>query len=131
MRALAFLAANVGRVVTAPGGYGGQCVDLLNLFLLDVQGQPEIHANAVDWRNARIAGMRWVENSPTNSPPAWSIVVWSQYAPHGIGVYGHIALAVSADGLTLVTFDQNWPDGAPCSLIVHDYGGVVGWHERI
>jgi|SRR5579871_4584289 len=129
MRLLAFVQLNLGIYVTAPGGDGGQCVDLANLFLIDVHGAPEIHANAIDWRQHTIGGMKWVANGPTNSPPAGAIVVWGPYAPWGIGPYGHIAVALIADGLSLITFDQNWPDGAPCQLTLHDYGGVLGWFE--
>ncbi len=127
MRLLSFVRLNRGRVVQAPGGLGGQCVDLTNLYLVDVWAKPEIHANAVDWPRAAIQGMTWEPNAPANSPPTGSIVIWGPYAPHGIGVFGHIAVALVADAMDLITFDQNWPDGAPCQLTMHDYGGVIGW----
>jgi hypothetical protein len=129
MRTLAFVRANLGRVVQAPAGFGGQCVDLANIYLLDVWAKPEIHANAVDWQSARIQGMTWEPNGPANHPPLGSIVVWRPYAPHGIGIFGHIAIALTADAMDLVTFDQNWAEGSPCAFVLHDYGGVAGWHR--
>lgn len=127
MRTLAFLRSVLGRVVMAPGGLGGQCVDLANLYLIEVWGKPEIHANAADWQHAAVQGMTWERNAPANHPPAGAIVVWGPYAPHGIGVFGHIAVCLTADTMDLVTLDQNWPDGAPCRMTLHDYGGVIGW----
>lgn len=127
MRAIAFVRLNIGRFVTAPGGLGGQCVDLTNLYLVEVWAKAEIHANAVDWQHAAIGGMTWERNAPANHPPPGAIVVWGPYPPHGIGVFGHIAVCLTADSMDLITFDQNWPDGAPCRFTLHDYGGVVGW----
>ena len=43
------------------------------------------------------------------------------------GVFGHIAIALAADPMALLTFDQNWPEGSPSALTLHDYGGVLGW----
>lgn len=127
MRFLAFVRLYRGRLVQAPGGLGGQCVDLINVYLLDVWSKPEIHANAVDWAQRTIQGMTWEPNGPANHPPTGAIVVWRQYAPSGIGINGHIAVCIAADAMDLVTFDQNWPEGSSCQFVLHDYGGVVGW----
>lgn len=127
LRTLQFVSANLGKHVQSPGGLGGQCVDLTNLYLMDVVVSPQVHANAVDWRNAKITEMHWVDNTPANNPPFGAIVVWQEYAPHGIGVNGHIAIVVQSDENSLVTCDQNWLDNAPVSLVLHDYGGVLGW----
>lgn len=129
MRVLDFVARYHGQYLTAPGGAGRQCVDLANQYLIDVWGLAEVHANAVDWPHAQIAGWRWTANSPANAPGLSALVVWGPYAAHEIGVFGHIALALAANTATLITFDQNWPDGSPCMLTVHDYGGVLGWWE--
>lgn len=128
MKLLDFVARYNGQFLTAPGGIGGQCVDLSNQYLIDVLSDQPVRANAIDWRLASIVGMRWVANTPTNAPPAGALVVWKEYAPHGIGQYGHIALALVSDTNHLITFDQDWPIGSPCALTLHDYGGVLGWH---
>lgn len=127
MRLMQFVRAMLGRHVQAPGGLGGQCVDLVNLYLADVVGAPLVHANAADWRNDAVKGMRWVGNTPDNAPGTGCIVVWTAYAPHGIGSAGHIALALVADPNDFVSLDQNWPDGAGVTFQLHDYGGVAGW----
>lgn len=131
MSALTFAERHVGTVVTAPGGQGGQCVDLANLYLFEEYRLPHVWANAYDWRNASIKGFRWVQNSPTNWPVIGSLAVWGYYPPHGIARDGHIALVMVADSMRLLTFDQNWPDGEGCLFNVHDYGGVIGWHAPL
>jgi hypothetical protein len=124
-----FIGKHNGQYVTAPGGYGGQCVDLCNVFLIEERHQQPVRANAIDWSHVTIPGMSWVANSPSNFPPPGSIVVWGEYPPHGIGPYGHVAVSVLADGMNVLSFDQNYPSGTPCHLQYHDYGGVLGWHK--
>jgi len=40
---------------------------------------------------------------------------------------GHIALVLTADNLHILSADQNWPVGAPVSLVLHGYSGCLGW----
>lgn len=127
MNLLGFCKAHNGHFVTAVAGIGKQCVDLANLYLLEVRGQPHVFANAVDWQMARIIGFKFEPNGPLNSPDAGALVIWGPFSPHDIGTVGHIAVCVAANSMVLLTFDQDWPLGAPCSLTLHDYGGVVGW----
>lgn len=126
---VAFITRWRGQPCNFPGGAGGQCVDLANEYLQDVWKHAPQHRNAVDWAGIALPGMRWLANSPTNTPPAGSLVVWGPYAKEEIGGFGHIAIAVYAEVMELLTFDQNWPEGSPCSLVTHDYGGVLGWHR--
>lgn len=127
---LEFAASFQGRRVTAPGGLGGQCVDLANLWLVAC-GYSPVRANAAVWATATLAGWRWTANTPTNFPGAGAIVVWRGDVPAlGIGPYGHIAVAIEADQWTLVTVDQDWPPGAGVALVAHDYTGVAGWWTR-
>lgn len=123
-----FMAARIGKRVTAPGGDGGQCVDLANLYLQLVLRLPLERLNAVDWRHVTLRGHRWVANAPTNSPSAGDIVVWGEDARVGTGPFGHIAIAVLASPLRLLSVDQNWPEGSPVALRWHNYDGVLGWH---
>jgi len=116
-------------VVTAPGGLGGTCVDLANTYLLEVMHQPHIWADACQWKNATIKGMGWRDNHPTNYPSIGSLVVWCKNNNVAVGAAGHIALVIAADIMSLITFDQNWPPGSPCRLLVHSYSGIVGWHQ--
>jgi len=129
MRTLAFVQAHIGSYLTAPGGAGRQCVDLVNVYLVDAFRQLPIQRNGVDWSTVSVPGFTWTPNTPLNAPPVGSLVVWGPYAKHSISEYGHIALALVADTMTLLTFDQDWPIGAACQLTLHDYGGVLGWHQ--
>ena len=127
---LELVAHRLGQVVTAPGGLGGECVDWTNVYLESL-GRPLIHANAIEWSRLEVKGFAWTANTPYNAPTLGSLVVWREWSLHSIGPSGHIAIAIAADNLVLVTVDQNWPDGAPVRLVVHDYGGVLGWHRPL
>lgn len=131
MDTLGFVNKHLQAFATAPGGVGKQCVDLVNLYLIERWGRPPVRLNAVDWRSASIDGYQWTANSPDNSPSIGDLVVWGPYAPLGVGPYGHIALCLLADSSHIVSFDQDWPFGAPCSLQLHGYGGVLGWQRLL
>jgi hypothetical protein len=124
-----FISDHLGDTVTAPGGIGGQCVDLTNVYLIEERRLTPLRLNARDWAKVTIANAHWVPNAASNFPSAGDIVVWHPYPPFGIGVFGHIAVAVAADDMHLITVDQDWPIGAPCSIVRHTYGGVAGWHH--
>src|ERR1700736_4936272 len=101
------IATHIGRKVTYPGGLGGQCVDLVEVWAAAL-GKRAIPGNAVDLLSrANTRDWRVVHNAPTNAPGAGSIVVWG-YAPLvGVGYYGHTAISLAADAIHLVTFDQS------------------------
>jgi hypothetical protein len=125
---LDWAAARLGSLVKAPGGVGGECVDLANLWLL-ANGVPAVRANAADWARA-LAGLGWTRNGPDNFPRQGDIVVWrADVFAHGIGPFGHIAVCLVATPNKLLTVDQDWPVGAPVALTIHDYVGVAGWHS--
>lgn len=124
---LEFAAARIGRHVASPGGEGGQCVDLVELWAI-AEGRTPIPGNAVDlFTNASAAQWRKVANGPTNFPQPRDIVVWGPSRAVGIGVDGHTAVCLAADSMWLLSLDQNWPEGAPVSVVLHTYAGVVGW----
>ncbi len=125
---LAFMNQSLGKTLTAPGGLGGRCVDLINVYLMLCFGLPHVWLNAVDWQHVSLAGWSWVPNGPSNYPLDRAIVVWGATPAHAIGTDGHIALSVDADASFLLTMDQNWPTGAPVQIVEHDYIGVLGWH---
>lgn len=129
MHTLDFVRLHNGRYLTAPGGVGNQCVDLINVYLAERWGLTPVRLNAVDWKGATIHGYIWTPNGPDNSPELGSLVVWQQTFSVGVGPYGHIALAIQADANNLISFDQDWPLNAPCRLTPHTYEGVVGWHR--
>ncbi|MBV9720278.1 MAG: CHAP domain-containing protein [Candidatus Eremiobacteraeota bacterium] len=131
MSMAAFVYQVYGERVTAPGALGGQCVDLIDLYLGAIYNIPPRRANAVDWPTQALPEHAWVPNTPTNAPDLGDIVVWGPDAALGIGNYGHVAIAFLADEYELITFDQNWPSGSPCDLVLHSYNGVLGWFHHV
>lgn len=127
MSPLAFAMRNLGHAVQAPGGIGGECVDLANLYLLAL-GYPHVYRNAADWSGIVLPGFKWQANSPTNYPGSGDVVVWHSDGPAGIGVNGHIAIVLAADAMQLLTLDQNWSVRS-VTLQLHSYAGVAGWHH--
>ena len=121
-----FIAAYNGHRVTAPGGDGGQCVDLTELWRLSL-GMTRIFRNASGFIGFPIAGMEWIPNTPTNMPLPGDVVVW---AANPSMPYGHIDIAV--DEITVMTFrglDQNWPLNSPVHLQQHGYWDIAGWQR--
>jgi hypothetical protein len=127
MTPLTFASRHLGQIVQSRGGLGGECVDLVNLWLQEARGLPGVQANAVDWRNVTLPGYIWVPNTAYDFPPEGAIAVWGRDATAGTGPFGHIALALAADNLHLLSFDQNWPTGDACRFVLHVYAGVLGW----
>lgn len=122
----------VGKRLTAPGGLGGQCVDLCNVYLL-ARGLSAVRRNASGWwLPGAVEGCEWEPNGPLNAPACGDIVVWRGNVPARlIGPDGHVAIALAADGATLLTLDQNWAGATVAALEWHDYVGVAGWwHPR-
>jgi hypothetical protein len=125
-----FVAKWDGKRITAPGGLGGECVDLANEAGLELYGFPHEWKNAIDWyNNFDAAHFDRVANNPNDAnqlPPAGSFVVWGpgpQTGPNG----QHIDLVISTGTQTFVGFDQNWPIGANAHHVVHSYAGILGW----
>jgi hypothetical protein len=123
-----FVAKYDGVRITAPGGIGGQCVDLANEYILEVFGFPHEWKNAVEWFGFDPAHFDWVHNNPADLnqiPPRGSIMVWAAAAWNGN--LGHIDVVLSAGPQNFVGFDQNWPLGANAHHVTHGYAGVLGW----
>jgi hypothetical protein len=124
----AFVATYQGKRVQAPGGLGGQCVDLSELWRLNL-GMPRVFRNAADFVALAIAGMVWIPNTPTNAPQPGDVVVWNRNASMP---EGHIDVAVSGiTSMTFTGFDQNWPLGSVAHLQAHGYWDVAGWHHPL
>lgn len=123
--------ANVlDRKITAPGAWGGQCVDAADDYLARVYGLQPVRLNAIDWYRVGVAGFAKTANTPTNYPDAGDLVVWGQSLPIGTTENGHIAICIAADSVKLLTLDQNWAGQQRCRVYEHDYRGVIGWLRR-
>jgi len=121
---------NHGHFVSAPGGLGGQCVDLVTLWASQL-GAARIWANAVDlFVVAPDSEWTKVRNTPSNYPAPGDIVVWGPTASLGIGADGHTAIALAADKDALLVLQQNYPTGSMVHLGGFAYAGVIGWLHR-
>lgn len=127
MTIAAFLATYLHRTVTAPGGIGGECVDVANQYLHTVFAAQPVRANAVDWATASVPNATWTRNLPANSPLSGSLLVFGPAPSVGIGANGHIALVVVSDAMHVVSADQNWGGQRTLEIVVHPYTGVLGW----
>lgn len=127
MTPLAFASRYLGQRITAVSGLGGECVDLANQWIAECCGLPHVFRNAVDWAQPSILDMRWTVNTPLNAPLPGSLMVWEAVPVLGIGPFGHIALVLAADNMTLLSFDQNWAGERVGALVIHSYAGVLGW----
>jgi len=125
-----FVARWEGQYAQAPGGLGGQCVDLVELWVI-ANGLPRFGGNAIDQAGHSWPGASWVANVPgdlSNFPSPGDCVVWGDsHSIHGPGVFGHIDICLAAGPDSFDGFDQNWPAGAPCSRVHHTYFDVLGW----
>jgi hypothetical protein len=102
----------------------GQCVGLVEAWL-DTNKKPHIQGNAVDLlKNADVHTYRVFHNSPSNFPPSGAIVCWDSTWGSGDG---HTAIALFANVMHLVVFEQNDPVGSPPIVATHGYSGVAGW----
>lgn len=119
-----------GKSVDLDGAYGPQCMDVARSFLREVHPGVDLSGNAADVAQARLPGWTWIYNGPVNYPSAGALVVWKRnVTPLHIGEYGHIAVVLAACRNVLLTMDQNWGGKDYCTLVLHDYWGVSGWHN--
>ena len=122
-----FIAKYNGKIVDTDLAYGGQCMDLMHQYIVDVLGLPlslfaaptayEAYKGANDSRFTK------TDNTPTGVPQAGDIMFWNTT----VGSAGHVAIFVSGDANSFTSFDQNWPTGSLCHEQPHDYKGVAGW----
>lgn len=122
---LGFVAKNLGvpNVGTTPGNLG-QCVGLSMLWLTQ-HGVPNMWHNACDLlANADPKYVSVTKNEPGNRPPPGTVICWDSSWGGG---YGHTAVVVESNVNTVVTFEQNDPDGHAPQVLTHNYNGVQGW----
>jgi hypothetical protein len=118
----AFIGQWNGRYAQWAHGYGGQCVDIVELWL-QANGRPTFGGNAIDVASQRWSGATWTPNCPSCVPSAGDIVVWGS----GVGADGHVAVFIGGDSGSFNSFDQNWPIGSTCHVQHHTYNAVLGW----
>lgn len=125
-----FISNWIGKEIDFDGYYGAQCMDLMHQYNVEVLGitdgrvlaQPSAKLVYSNFDN--VPGHELftrIENTPSAIPEPGDIVVWK------FGKYGHIAICVKADINKFTSFDLNFPIGANCQLVIHDYSEVSGW----
>lgn len=113
-----------GRIGTNDAN-AGQCVGLVQSYLMAWWHAPAISGNAVDLlARAKALGYTVTKNGPINFPPPGAVVCWD--GSWGAG-YGHCAVVLAATANELAVFEQNDPTGAGCIVATHSYAGVAGW----
>lgn len=105
---------------------GAQCVNVANEWAHKLH-LPGFEGNAVDFLDQERAGWRLVMNEPANIPVRGSLVMFE--GQETAGPAGHVDVFLWGDALSFEGFDQNWPEGAPCLRVKHDYNSVVAWFE--
>lgn len=120
-----FIKKYEGKVVDNDGAYGGQCMDLMHFYVREVL---ELDSKQL---SAPGAYQSYVKGGPDfdkisyvlgTAPKAGDLVYWDH------AQYGHVDICIEdGDENGFIGFDQNWPVGAPCSKVNHNYRNVVGW----
>jgi len=117
-----FIKNNNGEKVEFDGKYDFQCVDLVQFYNRDVIGGPKFSGNAKEYcRNQHPSHYSLRKNTPLYIPPRGSIAVWNNKVGGG---FGHNAIVLSASLMRFTSLDQNWPTGAPVSVVRHTYRHV-------
>jgi hypothetical protein len=126
-RLMALIQMYQGTPVDRDGVYGAQCMDWVNLYVVD-RGHAPLSGNAVDVPRQHVAGATWIPNGPVNFPVAGDIVCFAANVPTiGTGPYGHVAVAVVGNPHSLISSDQNWNGAHAVQIWSHSYAGVLGW----
>lgn len=124
-----------GKGIDYDKSFGYACVDLFNQYLVDcfdiqnpIQMFPVVSAFQIWDRAENNKLFERVKNDPMAIPRPGDIIIWAKSArlPHG-----HVGVFISGDVMKFKSFDQNWPIGALCGPVDHDYNGVTGWIRYI
>lgn len=129
-----------GRYLNYDGVYGSQCVDLMRGFVKEVYDlnpyvaipttgdAKDIYTN---FKNNQYFVK--VPNTPTGVPQRGDIVFFktSLWYPWLYGRAGHVGVVESANVMSLVLFNQNYPTNSPCLFRKFTYKDCLGWLHKI
>jgi hypothetical protein len=121
-----FVAKYDGKGVDWDGAFGYQCMDLYRRYVhdvLDFPQSPPVEGAADVWTTYLTEYFEKVPNTPTGVPEPGDVVIWNRR----LGPYGHIAIFISGDANSFVSFDQNFPVGSLCHKQTHSYTNLYGW----
>lgn len=127
-----FVAKNNGKAIDFDGYYGAQCWDLAAFYDRDVvkgKGMPTGNGCACgcykNFLNPLPKFYKRIPHVKGNKPVAGDLIIWNCNLPNSGGC-GHIAVVLSSNKTSFVSFDQNW-GGKYCHKVVHDYRYVIGY----
>lgn len=110
----AFEKATLGKPIDFDHALGYQCMDLIEQYNQDVIHAPRLGGDAINLLNNPRSGFYdYYPNGLTYVPPRGAIAIWGNNVGGG---KGHCAIVLSANLLTFVSLDQNWPN----STLVHE-----------
>jgi hypothetical protein len=133
MKLTEFIRAYEEKRLDWDGAFGAQCVDLARFYFAEVCGLDQQPAGVVGARDFYLKFDRdpvlkenfiKIPNIPDFIPSSGDVVIWDKSKTNP---YGHIAIFVKGDVKAFNSFDQNFPAGAPCTLVHHTYTNVLGF----
>jgi hypothetical protein len=99
-------------------------MDVYQQYNKEVVGAPVVPSNAIDVIKRYLKeSYDFIKNTLTNFPQMGDVILWT----NGIGVYGHIAICLTADINHFICFEQNNPIGSLCHFGSHNYTNINGW----
>lgn len=127
-----FISKWLGKKCDWDNAYSGQCVDLFRQYVNDVLKlpQPSGVVGAADfWTRYETDlilknNFTKIPNTPDGVPQKGDVMFWNKKAGGG---FGHVAIFISGDANSFVSFDQNWPTLSVCTKTTHNYTNVYGW----
>lgn len=120
-----FISKWIGKKIENDGKYPYQCVDLTKQYSQDVIGTPPLMGNAKEYATNPLPKYYQYHDNPLwYIPPRGAIAIWG--ADEG-GGDGHVGVVTSANIMNFESFDQNWPPGAPATIVKHTYRHVIGF----
>lgn len=111
------------------GVYGYQCLDLMHGYITEVLGLSGSVLAAPTAYQAYVNGdpnFTKIGNTLEAIPQAGDIMFWTPNVD-GVGSAGHVAVFISGNNTSFLSFDQNWPEGSVCHEQPHNYNAVAGW----
>jgi hypothetical protein len=113
------------------GRYGTQCMDLMHFYkylCLGIYNKTTLSAPtaAQAWNLTYPQYFQKIYNiwgDTNNFPKKGDIIFWGTK----VGWAGHVGICYWADGMSIKSFDANYPTGSYPKLVNHTYYGVLGW----
>ncbi len=128
-RVRGFVERQRNQYIDLDGVHGNQCMDLMHQYVADVFGLPRSVLQARTAYDAYVAGdpdFEKIDYAQGLVPQPGDIVFWERSKSNFNA--GHVAVFISGDAKSFMSFDQNFPEDSPAHEQSHpNYVGVAGW----